>query len=272
MNLAQKSSELYKRTYSKKVLGEIYHKLFETFETLGAIGLNFFYSIRCLVKGDLDKQKFYEQAARFGVDSLPISLLMVSITGMIMAIQISLEMVKQGAGDYVGMLVAVSIVRELGPIIGSFAVISLVGSSMAAEIATMKVTEQIDAMKVLGVNPINYLIAPRVFAGFFIMPFVIILANLLGIIGGMVMSKLVAELNSITFINSMWIGLTVKDLISSMVKAFAFGGIISLVSTSIGYQTEGGAVDVGNATTKAVVWAFVLILITDYFISFLFFA
>jgi len=273
MNIAKKTSEIYSHTYIiRKLMAEIRLKLVDIFETLGFIGLNLFYSIRCLVKGELDKQKFFEQAARFGVDSLPISLLMVSITGMIMAIQISLEMVKQGAGDYVGMLVAVAIVRELGPIIGSFAVIFLVGSSMSAEIATMKVTEQIDAMKVLGVNPINYLIAPRVFAGFFIMPFVIILANLLGIIGGIVMSKLVAELNAITFVNSMWIGLTIKDINASLVKAVVFGGIISLVSTSIGYKAEGGAVEVGNATIKAVVWAFVLILLADYFISFMFFA
>ncbi|NLF83868.1 MAG: ABC transporter permease, partial [Candidatus Gastranaerophilales bacterium] len=167
--------------------------------------------------------------------------------------------------------VALSIIRELGPIIGSFAVISLVGSSMSAEIATMKVTEQVDAIKVLRVDPINYLIAPRVLAGFFIMPFVIILANLFGIFGGLLMSKLVAELNAITYVSSVWHGLTMKDIYSSIVKAFVFGGIISLSSTSIGYRAEGGAIDVGNATTKAVVWAFVLVLFANYFISWLFF-
>lgn len=242
------------------------------FETIGHIGLNLFYSIRCLVTGNLDRKKFFEQAARFGVDSMPVSLLMVSITGMIISIQVSLEMVKQGAGDYVGMLVALVITRELGPVIGSFAVISLVGSSMAAEIATMKVTEQVDAMKVSRVDPISYLIAPRVFAGFFIMPFMIILANVLGILGGMFMSTLVAQLNAVTYINSVWIGLGLKDISASLVKAFLFGGIISLTAASIGYKTEGGAIDVGNATTKAVVWAFILILFVDYFVSWLFFS
>jgi len=271
MTFIQKTSEIYNRTYVKKGLKGLYFELAGWFETVGYIGLTFFYSLRCLFKKELDKDKFLEQAARFGVDSLPISLLMVSITGMIIAIQISLEMVKQGAGDYVGMLVAVSIVREMGPIIGSFAVISQVGSSMAAEISTMKVTEQIDAMKVLGVNPVNYLLAPRIFAGFFIMPFVIILADFLGIMGGLIMSKLVAGLNTVTYINSVWQGLTVKDMVSSVVKAFIFGGIISMSSSSIGYKTEGGAIDVGIATTRAVVWSFVLILLADYFISWLFF-
>jgi len=272
MNVITKTRNIYNRTYLKKGLEKLFENAVKWFETLGYIGMTFFNSLKCLFKGDLEMPKFLEQSARFGVDSLPISLLMVSITGMIIAIQVSLEMVKQGAGDYVGMLVSVSIVRELGPVIGSFAVISLVGSSMAAEISTMKVTDQIDAMKVLGVNPINYLIAPRIFAGFFIMPFVIILANFLGILGGMFMSKMVAELNTVTYINSVWQGLDVKDILSSIVKAFVFGGIISLCSTSIGYKAKGGAIDVGIATTRAVVWAFVMILFADYFISWLFFS
>jgi phospholipid/cholesterol/gamma-HCH transport system permease protein len=142
---------------------------------------------------------------------------------------------------------------------------------MAAEISTMKVTEQIDAMKVLGVDPFEHIIAPRVFAGFFIMPFVIILANLLGIAGGMFISKLAAELNVISYINSVWMGLEIRDMVSTMVKAFIFGGIISLTCTSVGYSTEGGAIDVGKSTTKAVVWSFVIILIVDYFISYLFY-
>ena len=271
MTFIQKTSEIYNKTYVKKGLKKLLSNIAGWFEIIGYIVMTFFSSLKCLFSGELDKDKFLEQAARFGVDSLPISLLMVSITGMIIAIQVSLEMAKQGAGDYVGMLVAVSIVRELGPVIGSFAVISLVGSSMAAEISTMKVTEQIDAMKVLGVNPMNYLLAPRIFAGFFIMPFVIILADFFGVMGGMIMSKLVAELNTVTYINSVWQGLTVKDIVSSIVKAFIFGGIISLSSSSIGYKAEGGAIDVGIATTRAVVWSFMLILLADYFISWLFF-
>lgn len=272
MSIIYRSIYTYNKTHLRKIAENLRQSIIDWFETVGYIAIIFVESLKCLLSGNLEWKKFMEQAARFGVDSLPISLLMVSITGMIIAIQVSLEMVKQGAADYVGMLVAVSIIRELGPVIGSFAVISLVGSSMAAEISTMKVTEQIDAMKVLRVSPISYLIAPRVFAGFFIMPFVIILANLLGVVGGMVMSNVVAELNTITYINSVWQGLQVKDIISSIVKAFIFGGIISLCSASIGYKTKGGALDVGIATTKAVVWSFVMILVADYFISWLFFS
>lgn len=263
---------IFRKTYTYRFLKLLFLYYLKWVESLGHMGLNLFYSLKCLFTGNLDSVKFLEQSARFGVDSLPISLLMVSITGMIIALQIALEMVKQGAGEYVGMLVSLTIIRELGPVIGSFAVISLVGSSMSAEIATMKVTEQIDAMKVSRVDPIHYLIAPRVLAGFFIMPFVIILASLLGVVGGMVMSKMVAELNVITYVHSVWQGLRIKDLMAMIVKAFVFGGIISVASTSIGYKAEGGAIDVGKATTKAVVWSFVLILFADYFISWLFFS
>jgi len=262
--------KIIKHTLSYKLLESLFAEMKDWLEIIGNMGINLFLSVKCLFTGQLKRKLFFEHASRFGVDSLPISLLMVGLAGMIIALQIAKEMVKQGAGDYVGMLVSVSIVRELGPVIGGFAVISLVGSSMAAEIATMKVTEQVDAIKVLGVNPIYYLISPRVIAGFFIMPFVIIIADMVGIFGGMIMSKLVTELNAENYINSVWVGLSVKDLLVSMFKGSIFGGIIALSCASIGYRTEGGAIDVGKATTSAVVWSFILMLIADYFISFIF--
>lgn len=263
-----KITEKIEQLISYKLVKSLTDELIDWIEIIGVMGLNVYLSIKCLFTKQLKKKLFFEQAARFGVDSLPISLLMVGLSGMIIALQVANEMVKQGAGDYVGMLVSVAIVRELGPVIGGFAVISMVGSSMAAEIATMKVTEQVDAIKVLGVDPVYYLIVPRVIAGIFIMPFVIILANLVGIIGGMVMSKLVTELNAENYINSVWSGLAIKDIFVSVLKGGVFGGIIALSCSSIGYRTEGGAIDVGKATTNAVVWSFILMLIADYIISF----
>ena len=261
--------EILNKTLSYKLACSLFAEMKDWIEIIGNMGMNLFFSIKCLFTGQLKSKLFFEQASRFGVDSLPISLLMVGLAGMIIALQIANEMVKQGAADYVGMLVSMCIVRELGPVIGGFAVISMVGSSMAAEISTMKVTQQVDAIKVLGVNPIYYLITPRVIAGIFIMPFVVIIANAVGIIGGMVMSKLVTELNAENYINSVWVGLTVKDFFVSIFKGSVFGGIIALSCASIGYRAEGGAIDVGKATTSAVVWSFILMLIADYFISFI---
>jgi phospholipid/cholesterol/gamma-HCH transport system permease protein len=260
--------EIIKQTLSYKLVNSLFAEMKDWLEIIGNMGMNLFFSVKCLFTGQLKKKLFFEHASRFGVDSLPISLLMVGLAGMIIALQVAKEMVKQGAADYVGMLVSVSIVRELGPVIGGFAVISMVGSSMSAEIATMKVTEQVDAIKVLGVNPIYYLITPRFFAGLFIMPFVVIVASTVGIVGGLIMSKMVTELTIDNYINSVWTGLSVKDLLVSMLKGSVFGGIIALSCASIGYRTEGGAIDVGKATTSAVVWSFILMLIADYFISF----
>lgn len=260
--------ELIKITLSYKLFKSLSLELKEWVEIIGCMGINLFYSIKCLISGKLQPKPFFEHCSRFGVDALPITTLMVGLSGMIISLQFAKEMVKQGAGDYVGMVVAVSIVRELGPVIGGFAIISLVGSSMSAEISTMKVTEQIDAIKTLRVNPIYYLIAPRVFAGIFITPFVITIANLVGIIGGMFIGKLVAELNADTYINSVWVGLTVKDIWVSCLKACVFGGIIAISCSSIGFRTEGGAREVGKSTTDAVVWSFILLLIADYIISY----
>lgn len=267
----KKIIELFKKTVSCRIGTALIEEIKEWIETIGCMGINIFLSLKCLFSGRLKSRLFFEHATRFGVDSLPISLLMVGLTGMILALQIAKEMTDQGAGDYVGMLVSVSIVRELGPILGGFAVISLVGSSMAAEIATMKVTEQIDAMKVLGVNPKNFLITPRIMAGIFIMPFVIILANVVGVIGGMFMSKLITDLSAESYISSVWSGLAVKDIFVSMLKGSIFGGIIALSCSTIGYETEGGAIDVGKATTSAVVWSFTLMLIADYIISYIYY-
>jgi len=238
---------------------------------IGYIGANFYHSLKYILTFNLNRKMLIEQASRFGVDSLPLTLSIVGLTGMIIALQVANEMVKQGAGDYVGMLVTVAIIRELGPIMGSFAIISMIGSSMAAEVGTMKVTEQVDAIKVLGVDPIQYLIVPRILAGFFIMPFVIILANLVGILGGLLSSNIVTELGVLTYIESVWRGLGERDLTVTLIKSCVFGGLIALISTSIGYKTEGGAIDVGKSTTQAVVWSFIAVVVVDYLITLIFY-
>ena len=263
--------ELFENTLTYKLLTALLKETSEWFESLGMIGINLVYSLRYIFTWKVNVKSIIAHASRFGVDSLPLTLTMVGVSGMIISLQLAYEMVKQGAAAYVGSLVTMSIIREIGPIMGGFAVISMVGSSMAAEIGTMKVTNQIDAMKTLKVDPISYLIVPRIIAGFLIMPFVIILANLVGIIGGMFTSNIVSGLSFLNYIDSVWHGLALKDILVSLLKAGIFGGMIALISSSIGYKTEGGAIDVGRATTKAVVWSFLSIVVVDYIISLLFF-
>jgi len=208
-------------------------------------------------------KEFMYQCYRFGVTSLPITLSIVGMTSIIVAMQVAGEMVKQGAGNYVGMLVAILMVREEAAIMAGFAIISMIGSSLASEIATMKVTEQIDAIRVLKVNPIHYLFTPRVFAGTLMMPLVVIIASLVGIIGGAIASNVVSGLSYKAYFDSVWFGLNMHDLQVCIMKSLAFGFVISLISCSCGIDAQDGAKGVGLATTKAVVWSFVAIVIVD---------
>ncbi len=263
--------DILKESYTYRAVRKIINQSLEVIGIYGEMVINFFYALKYIIRCNLNLRITLEQLSRFGIDSLPLSLSMVTVSGMIIALQLALEMMKQGAGNYVGALVAVSIVRELGPIMGSFAVIAMAGSSMAAEVGTMKVTEQVDAMKVLKVDPICYMVAPRVIAGFIIMPFVIVLANVTGIVGGMIVSNLVAELSPLSYIDSVWRGLSVRDVYISLFKGSIFGIIISLICTTLGYRVKrkGGAREVGKATTKAVVWSFITVVIVDYVMSYL---
>jgi len=260
-----------KKTFTYKFLSSIFWYLSSKIEHLGIIVIDFIKVLILIMLGKLNIKSVINQAYSIGFGSLLLSISMVGVTGMIIALQIAQEMVKQGAGDYVGALVSVAIVREMGPVIGCFAIIALAGSAMAAETATMKVSEQTDAMFVLGVNPISYLIVPRVVAGFLMVPFIIVLADFSGVMLGMFISNFISGLTTSTFLDSVWRGLQEKDIYVSLLKGSVFGGLIALISSSIGYATRGGAKEVGEAVTNAVVWSFVAVVLFDYLISYAFF-
>lgn len=233
------------------------------FTTLGEISKKAVDVFRYILTFEIDKKAVMEQSARFGVSSLPITLSIVGMSAIIVAMQVAGEMVKQGAGNYVGMLIAILIVRENAVIMSGFAIISMIGSSLASEIATMRVTEQIDAMKALKVDPIRYLFVPRVVSGIIMMPFVVIIASVIGVLGGAVASNLAGGLSYRAFFDSVWYGLFIKDIKVCLGKSVVFGWTISLISCTCGYMAKGGAKGVGIATTKAVVWSFVAIAIWD---------
>ena len=253
----------YKETYTYKIIRALAQEAQDLLSTIGDVVI---YGIE-LLKGLKDKPTTWKelmyQCYRFGITSLPITLSIVGMTSIIVAMQVAGEMVKQGAGNYVGMLVAMLLVREEAAIMAGFAIISMIGSSLASEIATMKVTEQIDAIKVLKVNPVHYLFVPRVLAGVLMMPLVVIISSLVGIVGGAVASNLVSGLTFKAYFDSVWFGLNMHDLQVCIMKSFAFGFVISLISCSCGMKAKDGAKGVGLATTKAVVWSFVAIVIVD---------
>ena len=261
----------YKATYTYKIYRMFLSELEGFVTTLGNIallGLEFFKGLKTF---PTTYKSIMEQASRFGVSSLPITLSIVGMTSVIIAMQIAGEMVKQGAGNYVGMLVSILMVREEGVIMAGFAIISMIGSSLASEIATMKVTEQIDAIRVLRVNPVYYLFTPRVIAGTLMMPVVVIVSSLFGILGGAVASNLASGLPYKAYFDSVWFGLNMHDLNVCILKSLAFGFVITLISCSCGMEARDGAKGVGIATTKAVVWSFVAIVILDLIFAAMFF-
>lgn len=263
--------DLFKETFTYKAYQFMLGESIPAMSLLGEIGSNTVHSLGLIAKGKIHTKNMLEQMSIVGLDALFITLFLSTVAGMIISLQVAYEMAQQGAGAYVGMLVALTIVRELGPIIASFSVVSMICSAMAAEIATMKVTEQIDAMKVLQVNPFYYLIVPRIIAGTLMVPILVLFGNILAILGGMVIANITAGINMESYMESVWQGLKVKDIWISLLKGSVFGFLITLISSSVGYATEGGAKEVGHATTTAVVWSFLALVIFDYLLSLIFF-
>lgn len=256
------------QTYFKQSATYQIYRLFtrqvsDFFTTLGEITQNAVTVIKYFLKLEINRQELIEQSARFGVSSLPITLSIVGMSAIIVAMQVAGEMVKQGGGNYVGQLVTILIVREDAVIMSGFAIISMIGSSLAAEVATMRVTEQLDALKALKVDPLKYLFVPRIAAGIIMMPFIVVVSSVIGVLGGAVASHYAGGLGYRTFFESVWYGLDLKDIKVCLAKAVFFGGTISLISCTCGYMAKGGAKGVGIATTKAVVWSFVAIAIWD---------
>lgn len=262
---------LYRDTYTYKFYKLVSEQVHEFVSTLGQIMIYGGEFLRGLKNFNTSFKEIIEQCSRFAVSSLPITLTIVCMTSIIISMQVAEEMVKHGGGNFVGMLMAILTVREEGAIMSGFAIISMIGSSLASEIATMKVTEQIDAIKVLKVNPIHFLFTPRIIAGTVMMPFVVVLASTFGILGGALAAHITSELPYKAYFDSVWFGLCMKDLNVCILKSISFGFAITLISCCCGMAAKDGAKGVGVATTKAVVWSFVSIVIIDFIFAATFF-
>lgn len=210
--------------------------------------------------------------ANIGADSLSIAGIIVFVTGAVISLQLSKQFSMSGTEGYIGGVVAFSIVRELGPGFTALAISARSGTAMAAEIANMKITDQVDAMKTLGVSPIGYLFAPRLVAGFIAVPLVTTIAQLIGIIGGIIVANATVELHPNMFLHSIWMFTEVKDILIGIVKAATFGLLISLVCCTQGYLTRGGAKEVGQATTKAAMYTTIILFVFDLMLSWIFFS
>jgi phospholipid/cholesterol/gamma-HCH transport system permease protein len=214
-----------------------------------------------------DVAELLRQMVRIGVDSLPVVLLTALFTGMVMALQTFSTLKRFNAEGFVGSLVALSMVRELAPVIASILIAGRCGSAMGAELGTMRVTEQIDALEVLATDPVHYLVVPRVWATVITLPLLIVVADIVGIAGGYLISVAYFGANPVTYVENSFRYMDLSDLTSGLVKAAVFGLIVAVVGCQKGFYTRGGAEGVGRATTRAVVLASIAILISDFFLT-----
>ncbi|MCK5832856.1 ABC transporter permease [bacterium] len=207
------------------------------------------------------------QMENIGVQSLPIVLLTSTFVGMILAYQAGFAMAVFGAKMYIGTLISLSLVRELGPVLASVVVAGRIGAGTAAELGSMLVTEQIDAMRAMGTDPIKKLVTTRLIAGMIMIPFLVIIADLMGILGGGFIASSAFGLAPSFYKKTVIQALVVEDLAMTLLKGVFFSILIITMGCYAGLNVEGGTTGVGHATTRAVVLSIVFILITDYFLT-----
>ena len=213
----------------------------------------------------------FEQMLIMGVNSLPLVLVTSVFTGGVSAVQAAYQFSDYVPLRYLGTAVGKAVVIELGPVLTALVVAGRVGASIAAELGTMKVTEQIDALETLALDPVRYLVVPRFVAGFSMLPVLVIFSDFIAILGGLAVSVFFLGVSSYTFLNGLKMFFHLSDVFGGLVKALVFGSIIAVIGCYQGFRTEGGAEGVGKSTTRAVVLSSVLILISDYVVTSLLF-
>ncbi len=236
-------------------------------ENLGSIVILFAVTMKHLVVPPYEVRNTFKQMLEIGVRSIPVVLITAVFTGMVFALQTFTGFKRFGAEALVGTVVALSMTRELGPVLTGLIVAGRAGAAMAAELGTMRVTEQIDALETLATNPVKYLVVPRFVAGLLMLPALSIVANITGIVGGYVVTVGLFRASSVVYWNRTWDYLEASDIYNGLIKAAFFGGSIALISCYKGFYASGGAEGVGKATTGAVVLSSMTILISDYFLS-----
>lgn len=220
-----------------------------------------------LFRGKFHRRNILEQMAVVGSDSLFIALITAIFVGAVFTIQVAREFINFGAGNAVGGVLALALTRELTPVLTAVIIAGRVGSAFAAEIGTMRVTEQIDALLMLRTDPIDYLVIPRVIACMAMLPILTILSLITGVIGGLIIATNNYSLPQAIFLDSIRNFLNSWDIYSAMIKAVVFGLLIAVIGCNWGLTTTGGAKGVGQSTTTAVVTSLLMIFIINFFLS-----
>ncbi len=224
-----------------------------------------------LLQGRINRRNTLEQMILVGPDSLGIALLTATFVGMVFTIQVAKEFLFFGAGRVVGGVLALALTRELAPVLTAVVLAGRVGSAFAAEIGTMRVTEQIDALYILKTDPIDYLVLPRVIACCLMLPILTFLSLIVGMLGGLLIANGLFDISTAVFIDSIQEFLKIQDLWNAVIKSVVFGGLVAVIGCSWGMTTTGGAKGVGQSTTTSVVTALLAIFIANFFLSWIMF-
>ena len=253
------------------VPGELTYRTITKFlEFIGESSILITQTMRFILRGAISFRDAISQMAIIGVASMPIVLVTVAFSGAVLSLYMSQLVVKWGLGSFTGAVVGLSIVREIGPVLTSVVVAARAGSAIAAEIGSMKVTEQIDAIRSLAVSPVQYLVVPRLIAGILMLPVLTVFADVIGTAAG----YMVAVVNGVAgggFISSLKSQVLPHDVIMGLLKTVFFGIVIVIVGAQQGLQTSGGATGVGKSTTNAVVISIVIIYVLNFFLAYVMF-
>jgi phospholipid/cholesterol/gamma-HCH transport system permease protein len=215
----------------------------------------------------VDRRELSLQVLRIGRDSLPVVLLTAVFTGMVLALQTAYGLQRFGAKNYVGNIVGLALVRELGPVLTAVMLCGRVGAGIAAEIGSMVVTEQVDAIRALGANPITKLVTPRVAAAVVAVPALVVFATLIGIFGGELVALYELDQSAYMYQQALYYTIVIRDIIDSMIKSALFGFLVVSIACWHGLSTSGGTAGVGRSTTAAVVSGSIVVFISDFFIT-----
>lgn len=241
-------------------------------EYLGGLGTMTMQTAKAAVTRPFYASETLKQMDELGVKSLSITGITAFSVGMVLALQTAYSLAAFGGKMFTGRVVAVSLVRELGPVLTALMVGGRVGSGITAELGSMVVTEQVDALRSMAISPIRRLVLPRVLAVFIMLPILTAIADVLGIVGGLLIAVVDLQMTPQDYLNSIWNSLRIDDIASGLAKTFFFGLEVALIGCYNGLQVEGGATSVGSATTRTVVFASISILVSDFFLTKLFLA
>lgn len=238
---------------------------------IGKCTQNLIKCIKYVLTGQLKFSSIIEQAASISYDSLSISLIISFIAAAVIAIQVAKQFLMSGAEAYIGGTIAIVMIREIAPGFVALAIGARAGTAISAEIANMQVTEQVDAIKTLKVDPVGYYFAPKIIGTAITVPMVVLVAEFIGIAGGLLVSNMTINLHPQRYLYSVWAWLATRDIYISLLKASIFGGLIALVCATQGYETKGGAKEVGTSTTQAAILSTVFMLIADFLVNLVFY-